>query len=112
MGGLKCVDCRSLLRPEIIESLFYMHRATGDDTYRRWGLEIFSAFKRYSHVKTGGYTAYGDVRLESNGQMDQVDSFWLAETLKYLWLLFGGWPDLDLGKWVFNTEAHPLRLSV
>lgn len=43
--------------------------------------------------------------------MDLMESFWLAETLKYLWLLFGPPEDLPLDKWVLNTEAHPLRIQ-
>jgi glycosyl hydrolase family 47 len=38
-----------------------------------------------------------------------MESFYLAETLKYLYLLFAPRETLDLGKVVFNTEAHPLR---
>ncbi len=34
-------------------------------------------------------------------------SFFLAETLKYLYLLFDDANALDLSTWVFNTEAHP-----
>ena len=41
---------------------------------------------------------------------DSMESFWLAETLKYFWLTFSD-PDLiSLDEWVFNTEAHPFRL--
>lgn len=39
-----------------------------------------------------------------------MQSFWLAETLKYLYLLFADDDKLDLDKWVFTTEAHPLRI--
>lgn len=39
-----------------------------------------------------------------------MESFWTAETLKYLWLLFGEEELLSLDEWVFNTEAHPFRV--
>ena len=45
-------------------------------------------------------------------QEDGMESFWLAETLKYLWLLFGPDELLSLDTWVLNTEAHPLRISL
>ena len=41
-----------------------------------------------------------------------MESFFLGETLKYLYLLFAD-PDkheIDLTKWIFNTEAHPLPI--
>jgi mannosyl-oligosaccharide alpha-1,2-mannosidase len=39
-----------------------------------------------------------------------MESFFLAETLKYLLLLFGDAGTLPLDEWVFNTEAHPFRV--
>ncbi len=39
---------------------------------------------------------------------DVQQSFFLAETLKYLYLLFSDDSLIPLDKWVFNTEAHPL----
>lgn len=45
-------------------------------------------------------------------QQDGMESFWLAETLKYLWLLFGPDELLSLDDWVLNTEAHPLRIAL
>lgn len=45
---------------------------------------------------------------QSNG----MESFWIAETLKYLWLLFGPDELLSLDDWVLNTEAHPLKISM
>ena len=41
---------------------------------------------------------------------DTMQSFWLAETLKYLYLLFADDDKLDLTQWVFTTEAHPIRI--
>ena len=42
---------------------------------------------------------------------DEMATFWTAETLKYLWLLFGPDEAVDLGSWVFNTEAHPFKIN-
>jgi hypothetical protein len=42
---------------------------------------------------------------------DKMESFWLAETLKYFYLLFEDDPDvIPLDQYVFNTEAHPLPI--
>jgi mannosyl-oligosaccharide alpha-1,2-mannosidase len=42
-------------------------------------------------------------------QMDSMESFWLAETLKYFYLCFEEWDVVSLDEWVLNTEAHPLK---
>ena len=53
-----------------------------------------------------------DVNVLPVKQQDGMESFWLAETLKYLWLLFGADELLSLDDWVLNTEAHPLRIAL
>ena len=47
--------------------------------------------------------------VETKAKKDSMESYFLAETLKYLYLLFAPRGTLDLNKMVFNTEAHPLR---
>ncbi|XP_008223866.1 PREDICTED: mannosyl-oligosaccharide 1,2-alpha-mannosidase MNS1-like [Prunus mume] len=98
----------SILRPETVESLFYLWRLTGNKTYQEWGWNIFQAFEKNSRVDTG-YSGLKDV---SSGEKDNMmQSFFLAETLKYLYLLFSPPSFISLDEWVFNTEAHPLRIS-
>jgi mannosidase alpha-like ER degradation enhancer 2 len=95
-----------LLRPENIESAFYLHRATGDPRYRDMGREYLRSL--VAHCRTEhGYAHIHDVRTME--QADAMESFFLAETLKYLYLLFAPADALDLDEFVFNTEAHPLR---
>ena len=102
---------QSLLRPETIESLYMLHRVTGDPVYQEWGWRLFRAFELTCRVSTGGYSGVHDVDADDPTLDDTQPSFWLAETLKYLWLLFGGsGGGLPPGEWVFNTEAHPLRV--
>ncbi|ONI27197.1 hypothetical protein PRUPE_1G073800 [Prunus persica] len=98
----------SILRPETVESLFYLWRLTGNKTYQEWGWNIFQAFEKNSRVDTG-YSGLKDV---SSGEKDNMmQSFFLAETLKYLYLLFSPPSFISLDEWVFNTEAHPLRIA-
>ena len=99
----------NLQRPETVESLFYMYRATGEDKYREWGWEIFQAFEKYTRVPYG-YASIDSVHRPDNvGHRDKMETFYLAETLKYLYLLFSDNSDLlPLDKFVINTEAHPL----
>lgn len=100
-----------LLRPETIESFFYMWRLTKDPKYRDWGWEAFQAIEKNCRVESGGYSGIRDVTSPTGGSKDDLQqSFFLAETLKYFYLLFSDDSACDLNKIVFNTEAHPLSI--
>ncbi|KAI2633359.1 glycoside hydrolase family 47 protein [Xylaria nigripes] len=102
---IKPLDAHNLQRPETVESLFVMWRITGDPLYREWGWKIFKAFKTHARC-TGGYTSLGNVNAIPSPKRDDMESFWLAETLKYLYLLFSPSDFFPLDEVVFNTEAH------
>jgi len=102
------LDARYILRPETVESLFLAYRMTGDKKYREWGWDIFQAIEKHCKVPTGGYVGVNDVDAEHPGQINNMETFFLAETLKYLYLLFADSSVLDLKDVVFNTEAHIL----
>ena len=53
--------------------------------------------------------AIKDVRSNPPTQEDRMESFWLAETLKYFYLIYSEWHMVNLDEWVLNTEAHPLK---
>ncbi|KAG4932382.1 hypothetical protein JHK87_046384 [Glycine soja] len=97
----------NIQRPETIESLFYLWRFTGNKTYQEWGWNIFQAFENNSRIETG-YVGLKDVNTGAKDNMMQ--SYFLSETLKYLYLLFSPPSVISLNEWVFNTEAHPLRI--
>ncbi|CAN6701488.1 unnamed protein product [Malus baccata var. baccata] len=97
----------NILRPETIESLFYLWRLTGNKTYQEWGWNIFQAFEKNSRIESG-YVGLKDVNTGDKDNMMQ--SFFLAETLKYLYLLFSPSSVISLDEWVFNTEAHPIKI--
>ncbi|XP_044120389.1 endoplasmic reticulum mannosyl-oligosaccharide 1,2-alpha-mannosidase-like isoform X1 [Neovison vison] len=109
---VKPADRHNLLRPETVESLFYLHRLTGDPKYQDWGWEILQSFNAYTRVPSGGYSSISNVQDPLNPQpRDKMESFFLGETLKYLYLLFSDDPSLlSLDAYVFNTEAHPLPI--
>lgn len=96
------------LRPEIVESAYYLHRLTGDPKYRAMGKEFFEDFVRHCRTEAG-YAALKDVRTKA--QEDSMESFLFAETFKYYYLLFAPKQALDFEAVTFNTEAHPYRLS-
>lgn len=97
----------SFLRPETAESLFYMYRFTGDERYRQWGEKIFRAIMEHAKVDAG-FASVKDVNQKPTEKHDEMQSFVMAETLKYLWLLFSPADALDLDRFVLNTEGHPL----
>lgn len=109
-AGPPPIDARNILRPETVESLYIAYQLTGDVVYREWGWAIFEAFRRHCRVDggAGGYAGIDDVDAESPEQIDRMETFWLSETLKYLYLLYSPRDTLSFDAWVFNTEAHPL----
>ncbi|KAL4674811.1 hypothetical protein H8959_018745, partial [Pygathrix nigripes] len=111
-GAVEAVAVRQaekyyILRPEVIETYWYLWRFTHDPRYRQWGWEAALAIEKYCRV-SGGFSGVKDVYSSTPTHDDVQQSFFLAETLKYLYLLFSGDDLLPLEHWVFNTEAHPL----
>ena len=93
------------LRPEIVESTFYLYHYTRDPKYLAMGRTLFDDFVKYDRAKTG-YAALKSVVTKQ--QRDDMESFVLAETFKYFYLLFDPHA-LNFDAVTFNTEAHPLR---
>ncbi|KAF4131709.1 Glycosyl hydrolase family 47 [Phytophthora infestans] len=106
---MQVIDPKYRLRPETIESLFYMYRVTKNPKYREYGWEIFQALETHAKVKHG-YAAILDVTQLPAQTENKMESFFLAETLKYHYLLQAPETLIPLDKYVFNTEAHPLRI--
>jgi len=94
------------LRPEIIESTYYLYRLTGDPRYRAMGKSLWNDFMKYCRTDVG-YAALESVVTKK--QKDSMQSFVFAETFKYFYLLFAPPATLDFDAIVFNTEAHPLK---
>ncbi|KAI3707541.1 hypothetical protein L6452_26161 [Arctium lappa] len=97
------------LRPELIESTYWLYKATRDPRYLDVGRDIVTSLQ-YGARCTCGYCHISDV--EFHKQEDHMESFFLAETVKYLWLLFdlAAGPDnlVENGpyKYIFSTEGH------
>ena len=93
---------------ETVESYFYAYRLTGNKIYQD------RAWEAFEHITTAtsslyGYSAINDVMRPGGSKSNNQESFWLAETLKYLFLIFDDPARISLDEWVFNTEAHPLK---
>jgi mannosidase alpha-like ER degradation enhancer 2 len=94
------------LRPEIIESAYYLHHFTNDPRYLEMGKTFLDSLVKYCRTDVG-YAALSNI--EKKTQKDEMESFFFAETLKYLYLLYAPADTVDLKTVVFNTEAHPIR---
>ncbi|VDM30319.1 unnamed protein product [Hydatigera taeniaeformis] len=98
-----------LLRPETVESYFYMWRFTHDNVYREYAWDVVQALEKHCRSE-GGFSGLKDVTIATPTQDDVQQSFFLAETLKYLYLIFCDDSVLPLNRWVFNTEGHPFPI--
>lgn len=94
------------LRPEIVESTYYLYHYTNDRQYVRKGEELWKDFVKYCKTDEG-YAALKSVVTKAKA--DSMQSFLFAETFKYFYLLFAPARTLAFDKVIFNTEAHPVK---
>ncbi|KAF5318211.1 hypothetical protein D9758_018546 [Tetrapyrgos nigripes] len=88
-----------VLRPEVLESNFYAWRATGDTKYLARAASAVESFKKILHVQSsGGYSGINDVNNATVSRIDNTESFWFAEVLKYLYLTFDDPDHISLDK--------------
>lgn len=98
-----------ILRPENIESAFYLYRSSKDDQYLQMGKRMVNDILKYCRTPEA-FAAIKDVRTKE--QFNSMQSFFFAETLKYAYLLFQDDSAVDLKQVVFNTEAHPFKIVI
>ncbi|KAL7268386.1 hypothetical protein RUND412_008993 [Rhizina undulata] len=101
------------LRPEVVESYYYAYKSTGDEQYREWAWEAFQGINAACRTASG-YSSISEVNVVGGGQQtNSQESFWFAEVLKYLYIIFEDSTKIGVTKgqqkWIFNTEAHPVR---
>jgi len=94
------------LRPEIVESTYYLYQYTADEKYLQMGKTFFDDFVKHCKNEVGYASLKNVVTKEKS---DTMQSFLFAETFKYYYLLFAAPKTLDFKKVVFNTEAHPIK---
>ncbi|KAI8335223.1 glycoside hydrolase [Blakeslea trispora] len=101
-----------ILRPETLESLYYFYVLTKDEIYQDMAWDIFNSIYTYCRSRSG-YSGVMRVDITEQTWDDREESFFFAETLKYLYLIFDDPEDprFPFDQWVFNTEAHPLRIT-
>ncbi|KAL6882848.1 glycoside hydrolase family 47 protein [Trichoderma longibrachiatum] len=113
-GFTSAKDPRYLLRPEAIESVFYSYRLTGRQEFQTAAWDMFTAVERGTRTRYANAAVLDVTRAAEEGeelpQEDYMESFWLAETLKYFYLVFTTPDIISLDDYVLNTEAHPFKL--
>lgn len=109
---MKITGSKYILRPEALESVFIMYRVTGDDYWRAKGWKMFTSIQNYTRTEYGA-SAISDVMSETPYPLDEMESFWLGETLKYLYLLFSEPEYYSLDDYVLyiSPVPHPRSLN-
>ncbi|HTK37026.1 MAG TPA: glycoside hydrolase family 47 protein [Pyrinomonadaceae bacterium] len=103
---MKVTDAGYPLRPEIVESTYYLYHYTKDPKYLTMGKTMFDDLVKYCRTDD----AYAGLKsVVTKEKTDYMHSFLFAETFKYFYLLFAPEKTLDFNKVVFNTEAHPIK---
>lgn len=111
-GWKNARDPQYQLRPEAIESIFVMYRITGEAELLETAWDMFEAIMAATETDLAN-AAIKDVTVKGETQKkDSMESFWLAETLKYFYLIFSPPNLVSLDEYVLNTEAHPLKRTM
>ena len=107
-GYVSIDDRRYILRPEAIESIFIWYRISGDAAYQDKAWTMFETIQNHTRTDIAN-AALDDITVTPPTKADRMESFWMAETLKYFYLTFAETDLVSLDEHVLNTEAHPLR---
>ncbi|CAG0912538.1 unnamed protein product [Notodromas monacha] len=97
------------LRPELVESTYLLYQVTKNPFYLHVGKDILVSLNAHTKVKCGYATVHNvlDMTLE-----DRMESFFLSETCKYLYLLFDTdhYVNKNFRDFLFSTEGHIFRI--
>lgn len=98
--------------PEVLESVFYAYRLTGDKRWQDVAWASFQNLIKYTQTDKGGLAPIADVSDVHTKQTDDpTGSYLYAELYKYLYLIFCDADVIDLGTHAFNTEGHPYNID-
>lgn len=104
--SMKIISPQYVLRPENIESAYYLYHYTHNEKYLQMGKTYFDSIVKYCRTKSG----YSGLRNVITKEKDnEMESFFLAETFKYLYLIFAPENTINFSSVIFNTEAHAMK---
>ncbi|CAG9949731.1 unnamed protein product [Clonostachys rosea f. rosea IK726] len=92
------------LRPEAIESVFYMWRITGDQKWRDAAWRMWEGIVKATETQLA-FASIENVAEQKSEKVDSMETFWLAETLKYFYLIFEDDHVLNLDEWPASLRA-------
>ncbi|PWN32390.1 seven-hairpin glycosidase [Meira miltonrushii] len=98
------------LRPEVLESVFYAYRSTGDKRWQDLAWTAFNSIIKYCKAPAA-LASISQVNNTQTTQINDSESFLYAELFKYLFLIFDDPNVISLDTYVFNTEAHPFKVE-
>ncbi|KAL9002870.1 MAG: hypothetical protein Q9188_004225 [Gyalolechia gomerana] len=101
-------DRKYILRPEAIESIFIFYRMTGEKYYQDVAWRMFTAVENYTRTDIAN-AAISDVTLPNPPKDDRMESFWLAETLKYFYVIFADPEVLSLDDYVLQVLPPSMK---
>lgn len=104
------MDAYSGNGPEVLESVFYAWRITGQQMWRDIAWSFFQSMSKYLDTKTG-WAQLEDCNNISSDQEDDQGSYLYAEVFKYFYMIFDDPKNLSLDEWVLNTENHPIKIT-
>lgn len=85
-----------------------LYRITGDSRLVETAWTMFKSIVQLTTTEIA-HAGISDCMADKPSKIDSMESFWLAETLKYFYLMFTEPEVVSLDEYVLNTEAHPLR---
>uniref|UniRef100_A0A7N6A980 alpha-1,2-Mannosidase n=1 Tax=Anabas testudineus TaxID=64144 RepID=A0A7N6A980_ANATE len=98
------------LRPELVESTYLLYQATKNPFYLHVGMDILQSLEKNAKVRCGYATLH---HVVDKSKEDRMESFFLSETCKYLYLLFDEDNPLHRSdnKYIFTTEGHVVPID-
>nr|XP_046198924.1 ER degradation-enhancing alpha-mannosidase-like protein 1 isoform X2 [Oncorhynchus gorbuscha] len=98
------------LRPELVESTYLLYQATKNPFYLHVGMDILESLEKNAKVRCGYATLH---HVVDKSKEDRMESFFLSETCKYLYLLFDDDNPLHKSenKYIFTTEGHVVPID-
>ncbi|CCD24304.1 putative mannosidase MNL2 NDAI_0C06450 [Naumovozyma dairenensis CBS 421] len=102
---------KQVLNPDLIESIFYMYRITGDAEWREMGHDLFeTVLKVLKETNVGAKGLWHISELKGDDSDEPtVPNHWISKTLKYFHLLFGSADKYSLDDYVFSESGHLLK---
>lgn len=105
------IEEERLLSPELIKSIFFLYRTTGDEKWRKMGIQLKDyIIKRLTNSNSGAKGVW--TISELNVKSGAIPSYWFSQTLKYYYLLFSNPDEYSLDEFILTDGAHFLKRRV